>query len=69
VQSIATRYLKYSHGGTIGLKNAVEALKLSADEQFHDASCDALYTARVFKAIHPEKPEIKIFNSTHLKKQ
>ncbi len=69
VQHIATRYLKFSHGGNIGLKNAVEALNLPADEQFHDACCDALYTARVFKAIHPEKPEIKIFNSTHLKKK
>jgi DNA polymerase III epsilon subunit-like protein len=69
VQGIATRYLKFSHGGNIGLKNAVEALELPIDEQFHDACCDALYTARVFKAIHPDKPEIKIFNSTHLKKK
>jgi DNA polymerase III epsilon subunit-like protein len=69
VQSIATRYLKFSHGGNIGLKNAVEALKLPISEQFHDARCDALYTAEVFKTIKPEKPEIKVFNSAHLKKK
>lgn len=67
VQNIATKYLKFSHGGTIGLKNAVEALNLPIEEQFHDARSDALYTARVFTAIHPSKPEIKIFNSTHIK--
>lgn len=67
VQSIATKFLKYSHGGNIGLKNAVEALELPVDERFHDACCDALYTAKVFKKINPQKPEIKIFNSAHLK--
>mgnify|MGYP002560724959 CR=1 FL=1 len=69
VQNMATKYLKFSQGGNIGLKNAVEALNLPIDEQFHDACFDAMYTAKVFKAINPEKPEIKIFNSTHLKKK
>lgn len=69
VQNIATKYLKFNQGGNIGLKHAVEALNLPAEEQFHDACCDALYTAKVFKAIAPKKPEIKIFNSTHLKKK
>lgn len=68
VQNIATKFLKFSHGGTIGLKNAVEALELPIEEHFHDARSDALYTAKVFTAIHPLKPEIKIFNSNHIKK-
>lgn len=67
LQSIATKYLKYSKGGTIGLKNAVEALGIEEEEQFHNALCDAVYTARVFKKISPQKPEIKIFNSVHIK--
>lgn len=69
VQNMATKYLKYSHGGNIGLQKAVEAFELPEEEQFHDACCDALYTARVYKAMNPAKPEIKIFNSTHLKRQ
>lgn len=69
VQSIATKYLKFSHGGNIGLKNAVEALGLPVDEQFHDACCDAMYTAKVFKKIAPQKPEIKVFNSNRLPKR
>ena len=47
---------------------AVEALELPIEEHFHDARSDALYTAKVFTAIHPLKPEIKIFNSNHIKK-
>lgn len=69
VQNIATKYLKFSHGGNIGLKHAVEAFELPTEQQFHNACCDALYTAKVFKAMQPQKPEIKIFNSTHLKKK
>lgn len=67
LQNIATRFLHYSKGGTVGLKNAVELLGIEEEEQFHNALCDAVYTARVLKKIAPGRPEIKIFNSSHLK--
>jgi inhibitor of KinA sporulation pathway (predicted exonuclease) len=68
LQSIVTKKLRYSRGGTIGLKNAVELLGIKEEQQFHNALCDAVYTAKVFEAVAPEKPEIKIFNSAHIKK-
>ncbi len=68
IQKIATRYLKFSKGGTIGLKNAVEALEIKTDEdkQFHNALGDAYYTAKVLEKIKPEKLPVRIFNSKHI---
>jgi inhibitor of KinA sporulation pathway (predicted exonuclease) len=68
LQNIVTKKLHYSRGGTIGLKNAVELLGIKEEQQFHNALCDAIYTAKVFEAVAPDKPEIKIFNSAHIKK-
>lgn len=68
VQQLTTKYLKYSKGGTIGLKNAVNALGLNEEEDFHNALNDAIYTARVFAKICDKQPTIKIFNSKHIPK-
>lgn len=69
IQQIATKYVGFSKGGAIGLKNAVEALEVTIDEDkhFHNALSDAYYTAKILKKINPEKPKIKIFNSKHIK--
>jgi DNA polymerase III epsilon subunit-like protein len=67
IQNMATDKLSYSKGSTIGLQNAVEAFELEIDRPFHNALDDAWYTARVLKAINPDKPRLKIFNSTHIK--
>lgn len=66
VQKLATSYLKYSKGGTIGLKNAVESFGLPTDEQFHNAYYDAIYTAEIFKIVKTPTVPIKIFNSNHI---
>lgn len=67
VQAIATAYLNYSKGSSIGLKNAAELLNIPCEEgNFHDALYDALYTAKVFKAVKPNKIKIKLFNSSHI---
>ncbi len=68
IQKIATKYLKFSKGGTIGLKNAVEALEIKTDEdkQFHNALGDAYYTAKVLERIKPGKLPVRIFNSKHI---
>ncbi|MBR1738171.1 MAG: exonuclease domain-containing protein [Firmicutes bacterium] len=67
VQALATSYLKYSKGGAVGLKNAVELLEIpSNDDEFHNALYDAKYTAKVFNIVKKKKLPIKIFNSSHI---
>lgn len=67
IQKLATQYLKYSKGGAIGLKNAVEMFEIDIDRPFHNAQDDAYYTARVLKEILPEKLPVRVFNSSHIK--
>ncbi len=55
VQKYASAYLKYEAGQAIGLKNAVTELKIAIDAPFHDALCDAIYTAKVFEIVHPQE--------------
>lgn len=61
-QQYASKVLGAQSGNSIGLKTAVEALDLEIDETFHDAFNDALYTARVFKQIHPDIITPSVFN-------
>nr|WP_317359041.1 3'-5' exonuclease [uncultured Tyzzerella sp.] len=69
IQNMATKYLKYSKGGCIGLKTAIELLQLPIQEDFHDALNDAMYTAEIFKKICPKKLNLKVFNSKNVKKK
>ncbi len=66
VQSIATKYLNYSRGGAIGLKNAVDLLDIKTEECYHNAYYDALYTSEVFKKVKEDNIQIKIFNSKRI---
>lgn len=54
VQSFASIHLNYEKGKVIGLKNATVELNIEADIPFHNALCDAIYTAKVFAVVHPE---------------
>ena len=69
IQNLATNYLKFSKGGAIGLKSAVEKLEININDKihFHNALGDAYYTAKVLQKINPNKPLIRIFNSKHIK--
>lgn len=69
IQKLATKYTHFNKGGTIGLKNAVETLGIEIDEDkhFHNALGDAYYTAKVLEKINPEKIDVRIFNSKHIK--
>ena len=67
IASNATKFLKYSKGGTIGLKNAVDLLNIQTNENYHNAYYDALYTAEVFKLVKSDKIQLKIFNSKRIK--
>ena len=69
VQNLTTKHLKYSKGGCIGLKKAIELLELPIKEDFHDALNDAMYTAEIFKKIFPNKLNLKVFNSKNVKKK
>lgn len=55
VQTYATKYLKYTNGGAIGLKNAVSLLNIESDLNFHNALNDAIYTAKVFEIVKPKR--------------
>lgn len=62
IQKLASKYLKAPHGNSIGLKNAVKALDISLDSEFHDAFNDAYYTAKVFKKIFTDDIESITYN-------
>lgn len=67
IQALATSYLKYNRGTTIGLKNAADLLNLTSEEEkFHDALYDAIFTAKIFKLVKPDNVCIKLFNSSHI---
>ena len=57
IQQYASKYLKYSKGASIGLKNAVELFNIPIKLDFHDAFNDAYYTSEIFKNIY--NPEMK----------
>lgn len=69
VQDMATSYLKYSKGGNIGLKKAIELLNIPIKEEFHDALNDAIYTTKILIKILKTPLPIKIFNSRHIPKK
>ncbi|WP_317366311.1 3'-5' exonuclease [uncultured Tyzzerella sp.] len=69
IQNLATKHIKYSKGGCVGLKTAIEILNIPIQENFHDALNDALYTAEIFKKISPNKLNLKVFNSKNVKKK
>ena len=62
IQSYASKLFKLPKGQKISLKNAVEALNIPVEGDFHDAF-DAHYTAEVFKSIYT-----KNFLQVHLLK-
>ncbi|MDU2490679.1 MAG: 3'-5' exonuclease [Clostridium celatum] len=55
IQSYASKLFKLPKGQKISLKNAVEALNIPIEGDFHDAFFDAHYTAEIFKSIYTKK--------------
>lgn len=62
VQRYASRYFRCSKGIRIGLKNAVENLNISSENEFHDAFNDAFYTSEVLKIIYDDSVTPKVYN-------
>lgn len=52
IQSYVSKLFKLPKGQKISLKNAVEALNITVEGEFHDAFFDAHYTSEVFKSIY-----------------
>lgn len=63
VQQYASKYLKSPKKSRIGLKNAVELLKIPSKNEFHDAFNDAYYTSEVFKITFDDSIIPKIYNA------
>lgn len=59
IQPFASAYLNHEAGKAIGLKNAVVELGLPEGDSYHNALHDAVYTANIFRIVHPEiiKPD------------
>lgn len=62
IQKYASKYFKYSKGLKVGLKPAVELLKIDNIGDFHDAYFDAFYTFKVFKKIFNTDIEVEVYN-------
>ncbi|WP_035289074.1 3'-5' exonuclease [Clostridium sp. KNHs214] len=62
IQYYASKYFNLHKGKNIGLKNAVELLNITVNNEFHDAFYDACYTVEVFKKIYNEKIQPQIYN-------
>lgn len=65
LQSYATKYLNYSKGLNVGLRNAVELLGIPITYEFHDAFNDAFYTAEIFKRIYNKRIKYATYNHSH----
>lgn len=55
IQSYTSKLFKLPKGQKISLKNAVNALNIPVEGDFHDAFFDAHYTSEVFKSIYTKK--------------
>ena len=66
IQPYASTYLGQEAGHAIGLKNAVDALELEIDLPFHNALHDAIYTARIFRIVHPNPLVPEVFHPLSL---
>ncbi|MCL2873642.1 MAG: exonuclease domain-containing protein [Defluviitaleaceae bacterium] len=60
-QTLASRYLNQPTNKDIGLKNAVTMFDLPEEMPFHDALCDAVYTAEVFKIVQNDEMQVNTF--------
>jgi DNA polymerase III epsilon subunit-like protein len=65
LQSYATKYLNYSKGLNVGLRNAVELLDIPITFGFHDAFNDAFYTAEIFRRIYNKRIKYTTYNHSH----
>lgn len=68
IQNYGNKYFKVRKGLKIGLKKAVELLKINSTDNFHDAFYDAFCTAEVFKKLYSPSVKPTIYNPTENRK-
>ena len=68
IQNYTSKLFKLPKGQKISLKNAVEALNIPIEGDFHDAFFDAHYTAEIFKSIYTKKISPSTFIKTTKKR-
>lgn len=63
LQHYVSKHFKYGGKSNIGLKTAVELLKIPQEKVFHDALADAYYTKEIFKRLYQhQKLPVSIYN-------
>lgn len=68
IQTYASKYLKTEKKSKIGLKNAIELLKIPISGNFHDAFNDAYYTSEIFKIIYDNKMKPIVYKAYNYRK-
>lgn len=63
IQLHASKYFKTPSGSRIGLRNAIELLKIPINNDFHNAFNDAIYTTEVFRQVYNSNFVIQEYNS------
>lgn len=62
LQPYASLHFKLSQKNLMKLKTTAELLGIPLVYQFHNALSDALYTAEIFKKLHKESIQVKIYD-------
>lgn len=68
IQKYTSKFLKSPKGKNIGLRNAVELLKIPLEKDFHDAYNDAYYTAQIFKKLQSISYQCETYDPSEIKK-
>ena len=66
IQKLASKKLNYRNGAAIGLSTAVEMFDIKVNSPFHDAFCDADYTAKILRLMKDDDINIKIYNTAQV---
>ena len=69
IQALTSSFLRLPGERSIGLKNAVEALKIESLLPFHDALNDAIYTAMIFRLVNHPNISVQTFNLSQMKQK
>ncbi len=67
IQPYVSTLLNKESGQQISLKNAIDAMGIETDNQYHNALYDAYYTAQIFINLDPKPNILKLFCSNHYK--
>lgn len=67
IQPYASKYFGFSEKKLLGLESTTEMLGISKVYSFHNALCDAYYTAEIFKKVYDLSIEPKAYDPAYIK--